>query len=505
MTDNQWNRGFGGNAGLPPVGPTEPDPRIHPNLRNRSGGTNSPLGLAWFALGVVLTLVVFLMQQYAAIVPQQAVATPGQSEVIAPPNGDAMELVSKVLVKIDSAMDMGSAASANLEEYGSTPTELIRLATVYAELGDTRQMSRSLDAVEEDDEAPPALKADAQRLRRLYEQGETLSPEEADEMRSRHGWFIDLAAVYGAPDTDPARAEIISGGSAIVILILGFFALAGTALIGGVVILIVGGASLGKPSMRPRFEPPAANRHVYAETFALFVVSFLVLQFLLAAIGQIPSVTKDTATNLSLALQWILLPVIFWPVIRGVRLSEAARAMGWSGERGPLREVFAGVLWYVAGVPILFGAMLMTLVIAVVVDLVKQGMGQDAPPPSNPIIDLAGSGTPVTLLLLFVLASVWAPIVEESVFRGALYSFLRGTMGKAARWVSVAASVVITALCFGALHGYLFYLMLPVVTLGAWFAIVREWRGSIIPTITAHALHNATVMGLVAGIVMILR
>ena len=490
---------------MPPEGPTEPDPRIHPNLRSRSNGSNSPLGLAWFALGVVLTLVVFLMQQYAAIAPQQTAATPGQAEVIAPPNGDATEFTCKILVKINSAADLGPTISEGLRDLGQTPAEQVRVAVVYAELGDTKQMSRSLDAVEEDEEAPPALKADAQRLRRLYEEGDALSPEEADEMRSRHGWFIDLAGVYGAPATDPARAEIISGGAAILLLIFGFFALAGTVFVGGLVLLLVGGLSLSGPSMRPRFEPPATNRHVYAETFALFVVSFLVLQFLLAAIGQIPSVTKDTATNLSLALQWILLPVIFWPVFRGVRLSEAARTMGWRGERGLFREVVAGVLWYVAGVPVLFVAMLMTLLIAVVVDLVKQGTGQDAGPPSNPIIDLAGGGTPVTLLLLFVLASVWAPIVEESVFRGALYSFLRGTIGKAARWVSVAASVVITALCFGALHGYLFYLMLPVVTLGAWFAVMREWRGSIIPTITAHALHNATVMGLVAGIVMILR
>jgi membrane protease YdiL (CAAX protease family) len=44
------------------------------------------------------------------------------------------------------------------------------------------------------------------------------------------------------------------------------------------------------------------------------------------------------------------------------------------------------------------------------------------------------------------------------------------------------------------MHGYEFVLLGPVISLGFVFAMMREWRQSIIPSITAHMLHNGTVM-----------
>ena len=52
------------------------------------------------------------------------------------------------------------------------------------------------------------------------------------------------------------------------------------------------------------------------------------------------------------------------------------------------------------------------------------------------------------MLVLQVLSLVvWAPVVEEIIFRGALYRYLRGYV----RWW---AAVFITALCFGLVHPY---------------------------------------------------
>jgi membrane protease YdiL (CAAX protease family) len=76
------------------------------------------------------------------------------------------------------------------------------------------------------------------------------------------------------------------------------------------------------------------------------------------------------------------------------------------------------------------------------------------------------------------------------VFRGALYRHLRSR-------ISVAAAAVLTALGFGLMHGYPIIMLGPVISLGAGFALMREWRGSIIASMTAHCIHNAGVLTLV--------
>ena len=82
------------------------------------------------------------------------------------------------------------------------------------------------------------------------------------------------------------------------------------------------------------------------------------------------------------------------------------------------------------------------------------------------------------------------PPVEETIFRGALYRHLRGRVG-------VLGAAALSAVVFGLLHSYEVFALLPVVTIGFAFALIREWRGSIVGTVTAHAFHNGTVLTLV--------
>ena len=81
-------------------------------------------------------------------------------------------------------------------------------------------------------------------------------------------------------------------------------------------------------------------------------------------------------------------------------------------------------------------------------------------------------------------------MVEESLFRGALFRHMRGIVGP-----FVAA--LVTAVGFGLMHGYDILQLLPVMTLGFVFALMREWRGSLVPSMTLHFLNNAVVLGLV--------
>lgn len=90
------------------------------------------------------------------------------------------------------------------------------------------------------------------------------------------------------------------------------------------------------------------------------------------------------------------------------------------------------------------------------------------------------------MVLGLLSAVVWAPIVEETLFRGALYRFLRTRIG-------VVAAVLLSAAVFGAIHPYGGTGLVHVAVLGVLFACLREWRGSLIAPVVAHALHNGSI------------
>jgi membrane protease YdiL (CAAX protease family) len=185
--------------------------------------------------------------------------------------------------------------------------------------------------------------------------------------------------------------------------------------------------------------------------------------------------------------QWMLLVCPLWPLIRGMGWHRYRQAIGWHRGKGVFREIGAGILAYFAGLPLLVLGMGIALGLLALVTMfrVAAGLG-DPPPPDNALFDLATSTNPVILILFFLLATVWAPLCEESIFRGALYRHLRGRAG-------IVVSAIASALVFGLCHAYGPVLVMPVVMLGVTFALMREWRGSLIAPITAHAMHNATV------------
>src|SRR5258708_36657450 len=85
-------------------------------------------------------------------------------------------------------------------------------------------------------------------------------------------------------------------------------------------------------------------------------------------------------------------------------------------------------------------------------------------PPKNPVLERLAGGGPLMLLVFFVMATVWAPLVEEGIFRGCLYRHLR------ARWHPLLSGGV-TAFAFGIIHPYPWLLPPPLLALGFNFAM----------------------------------
>jgi membrane protease YdiL (CAAX protease family) len=93
-----------------------------------------------------------------------------------------------------------------------------------------------------------------------------------------------------------------------------------------------------------------------------------------------------------------------------------------------------------------------------------------------------GSQTLGQRVLIIVLAIAVAPFAEEFIFRFFLYGVLKRYLGR-------GPGLILNALLFGAVHVHLPSL-LPLFVLGGCFTLAYEWSGSILVSMTMHALFN---------------
>jgi len=206
---------------------------------------------------------------------------------------------------------------------------------------------------------------------------------------------------------------------------------------------------------------------VFLEAFAIYLGGFL-------AMGVAVELLIPKA-GLGLKVFALVIPLvaaIFWPRFRGMSWADVRKALGWHRGKGFAIEFICGVAGYLAGLPILAFAMIVTIF------LTKLG----GKVPSHPIVNEVSAGF-WSALKLYLLASVWAPITEELLFRGAFFHHLRRRHG----WFISSA---IVSFIFAAIHpqGYLGIPML--MTIAFLLAALREWRGSLIAPIVGHALNN---------------
>jgi len=311
-------------------------------------------------------------------------------------------------------------------------------------------------------------------------------------LSDRHGWFADLARLAATPHTDPARVEMFKNGGPLLVMILLAGAVIGSVAVGSFCACIWLIVMLAMRRIRFWFVPPAPGGSVYLETVAVFIVAFLSTQVLAAGVAAMPAL-QNYATEVAMGMQWLVLLCIFWPLLRGVSVSQWRRDLGLIAPRGVLREIGAGFLAYLACLPLLVVAGLVGVVLkSVQDDLLKDHIPYTTG--GNPVLEMVSSGSLWQIALLVALATIWAPIVEETVFRGCLFRHLRARVG-----FLIAAPA--SALAFGLMHQYEIVLLGPVLALGVMFAFMREWRGSLIGPIVMHALHNGTVLLFVISLV----
>ena len=389
-----------------------------------------------------------------------------------------MRDLSPMLPPLQQAEILSTGGVAQRAAYAILEAELVgidpareELASILAESGDDPVALMLLPAVTAVFDALDA--------------GEAPPVASTELLEERLGWFGRLASAMGRPEEISAikanaksRTMTLLGGVALMFIagLLGFV---------GLIILLVFGLT-GRITSKVI---PVTRHGVYAETFAIWLLLMLLLQVLA---GFLASLFPGEGLGLLASIQafFLSLVVLAWPVFRGIEWRAVRRDIGL--ERPRLLDVPAGIASWSMALPFLLIGGVMTFGLTLLI----QFLTNETPQPEHPAQQAAMNASGWELFQIFVLASVAAPVVEEIMFRGVLFSHLRGATRRWALPLGIVLAAVISSVIFAAIHPQGFVFIPPLAGLGIGFCIAREWRGSIVPAMVAHGVSNGIVMSL---------
>ena len=464
--------------------PDDPNPPSDPPAGPPIDPGSTGAGLfAWLILTAALIFTVSI--QWASA---PAAVTPSASEVT-PPGGLMLVAgrygVGTANVGLDLTDELAHQLIDQLDTFAGSPEDQLRVAVVAGELRGPDAAVERLDALDAElggPDAPPyapQLRDDAAAVRALIVS--QTAPADPDGLRERHGWFGELALAQGLPDESPARRPVLDKARrTLLVAVAGVGGFATLALI-GFVLALVAVVLIATGKLRASYTPPTPGGSVYLEVFVLFILGFLTIGFVADAILQL------TGVETSRVLIWLLLLVPFWARLRGAHAPNFKFAMGWHAGKGLFREIGAGVVGYIACIPIFLLGIGCTLLLGALMSYFQGPGDGPAAPPTHPIIDQIQAGDLWAILGVYALAAVWAPLVEESLFRGAFYHHLRG------RLHPILAALMI-GFVFAVIHPQGLIAVPALMSLGVTFCLLREWRGSLIAPVIAHAMHNGALM-----------
>jgi membrane protease YdiL (CAAX protease family) len=219
--------------------------------------------------------------------------------------------------------------------------------------------------------------------------------------------------------------------------------------------------------------PPEAWGGVLLEGFAIYLCGWTLLP------AGLHVILPETSRWLLLGAAALTTPVAFlWPLWRGMDRKTWRETIGFHTGKGVWREVGAGVLGWIAATPVIAVGLWAAQWIA-------QRTHADM---THPIIG------PLTTPGMFqvvavVLAVVWAPLAEESMFRGLLFPGLAAKV----RWVMGA---LIGAFVFAVIHPQGWAAVPAIMAIALAASVLRLVRGSLIAPMTLHAMNNGTLVAM---------
>jgi membrane protease YdiL (CAAX protease family) len=463
-------------------------------------GSSSMARICWIVAVVLLGLTIVLQQM------RVSAHAPTAHKEIEPPGFDSVMLVGKMAVKFHAIAPSPSSAQfvQMLEDQARRDEDKVRAVTVAGDILGGQQAIDRLNALDKKLAPDSALRTDVETLRTIYDDPRgpgAVSAEQASALKARHGYFGELALTFGQKNDDPQREKLVGGGAGL----LAFFMLVALIVVGaivaGFVFLGVGVYKVLNRTMVFRMDRPEPGGSMGVEMLVVFIAGFVLLRLVTELIANVSGGGQVAALTAAVVLQWALALVIFYPKFRFGNLRDGWQRLGLHRGRGVLREIGCGFVGYLACLPLYLLGLGATMILMVLKEIVKTAINPGAgpaEPPSNPLFDLFSGSSMWLIVALGLLATVWAPLVEETVFRGATFRQVL------ARWGFFGAAMV-SSVMFALMHGYGLELMPPLICLALGFAFIRLWRGSLIACMTAHCIHNSFVTLMLFTMIQLLK
>jgi membrane protease YdiL (CAAX protease family) len=459
--------------------------------------------LAWIAIVLLVALVFYLH----TLSRPGAATTPGETVDMR-----LMELQARYLVGAQMIFNLpGQKFYEQAKETLNTgPLDRrLRFITLAGELvGPTEARAQlnqlSAKITHAGIEETPEQAAIRDDVRRLYDdyaagrfQAPSVSKDQRERLRRDLGWFGELAlAPAGTADT-AARAAVISSARRTVLTLLGYVLGLGMLGLVGLAGLLLFVILLFSGKLRRGIHTGVVHGGVYAETFAIWMALFLGLS---VAAGEL-SVAQEARWLLTGVAFLLSLIALFWPVIRGIPWSQVRWEIGLRFGKRPALEAVLGIATYAMALPMVAIGLLVTVVILLVEGAFRGG-GNPADNfnpvhlPSHPAVGYVIGPDWWERLQVLLLASVIAPIVEETMFRGVLYRHLREASAGLGLILSVLFSATLVSFVFAVIHPQGLEAVPILMALAFTFCLVREWRGSLVPAMIAHGISNGLVLTL---------
>lgn len=170
-----------------------------------------------------------------------------------------------------------------------------------------------------------------------------------------------------------------------------------------------------------------------------------------------------------------------WIIVRFLhrRYGAGWRELGFRWKK-TWRLSLKGFLLYLGFIPILAVLTYISLLFCSVIGI--------TPEPHQLVEILLKEKSLWYILYLIVVASFFAPIFEEIIFRGLIYQGLKKHIG-------TLKAVLISSALFSLLH-FNTAQFIPVMGLGILLCFIFEYTGSLVPVILIHMANNGLFMGL---------
>jgi len=309
------------------------------------------------------------------------------------------------------------------------------------------------------------------------------------------GWFGRLALAPPEAQGQADRKAVLAPAWRVFLVLLVALPLGVLVGFAGSVGLVVTGVLTVLGKVRSGLVADGGPHAIYAETFAIWMVVFFGLQVAAGLVATAPGMQAHQLA-IAAAAVFVSLGVLLWPVLRGISWRQIRTDIGWTPGRRPVLEPAFGVAGYAMTLPLLVVGLVFVIVLMMIQTALAGPVPTFAPTggPAHPIItDLAQGHWWAKVQVLFV-AVVAAPIVEETMFRGVLYRHLRDASAPMGIVLSIVLSTFINTLVFAVIHPQGWVAMPALMALACGFTLMREWRGTVVPSMIMHAINNAVVV-----------